>query len=182
MCFILNIHIFKAITMRKFISLLTVLFLLTSTTTSAMLLEGKIDFTGLSTTTDDGSAVTSLMFSTFEIDAVTGNFIPDVTPGDTVIFSDLPTIVPTIDLWHVGGFEFDLAAITINTVVGSVAIIEGTGFVSKAGYETTPFHWAYSSMLGNNTFSATAVPAPAGAALLGLALLGFGFTRRNHQV
>ncbi|QUM85362.1 MULTISPECIES: hypothetical protein [unclassified Moritella] len=186
--------------MRTIISLLTALFLFVSTTTSAVLLEGKIDFTGLSTTTDNGSAVTSLMFSTFEIDAVTGDFIPAVTPGDTVIFSDLATIVPTNDLWHIGGFEFDLAAITINTIVGSVAIVEGAGFLSKAGYETTPYNWAYSSRRGNNSFSATVspappsiirtrssfpptvVPAPAGAALLGLAILGFGFTRRNNQV
>ena len=177
--------------MKKFISLLTtsLVLLFATSTVSATLIEGSISFTGQATTTGTNGtflspgAVSTVDFDTFNVDVVAGDFTPAVSVGDWVTFTDLvPAVAPTDALWSVGGFTFDLKTITLNAVVYGHALINGTGIVKNSAYDDTFFTWEFSSETnGTKTFSASAVPAPAGAALLGLGLLGFGFARRNKQ-
>jgi len=170
----------------------------TINTASAMLIQGQIDFCGISTTTDNGSVVTSVDFGSFEVSAVTGDFVTYVTPGDTVAFLDFPTVEP-LDLWSVGGFSFNLNLITINALLGSTAIIEGSGLISKTNYDITPFVWTYSSKRGSNTsFSSTLNPAvtsdpifaqssetfvsaPTSVVILGFSILGFGILHYKNK-
>ncbi|WP_354622661.1 PEP-CTERM sorting domain-containing protein [Psychromonas sp. MME2] len=170
--------------MKKFLSLLSIalVLLFTASSASAMLIQGEISFTGNATTTAAGGVVTSVDFGTFNVDVIKGNFIPYVSTGAVATFTDLATVAATNSLWTAGGFTFDLNNVLYNSVDYGAAVIAGTGFISGNGYDSTAFKWLFTSQVGESkTFSATVVPAPAGAALLGLAILGFGLTRRNKR-
>ena len=176
--------IFKEQKMKKFISLLSIslVLLFATSTASAMLIQGEISFTGQATTTEAAGVVTSVDFDSFNVDVVKGSFIPFVSTGAVATFTDLGTIAATNNLWTAGGFTFDLNNVLYNSVNYGAAVIAGTGFISGNGYDSTAFNWLFTSQVGESkTFSATVVPAPAGAALLGLAILGFGFARRNKK-
>lgn len=172
----------------KILTLCTILCLFAVTNTaSAALMNGSISFTGTAVTTSNGAAtmITDIDFDTMYADLVTGSFSSIAVPAATA-FTDLtPIVVPTLSLWSVGGFTFDLLNITTNMLFGTFALVSGTGIATHIGYDPTILNWAYSTQSVNGvmaqTFSASSVPAPAGIALLGLALLGFGVTRLNKK-
>ena len=181
--------------MKKFLSILatSLVLLIATSNASATLITGTIEFTGNSSYTlnDDGDQVTSIDFTgigsvdnTALVTYADGTFADEgVTAwSSTAEFTDLSTIDAIDELWSVLGFSFELTSITENTVTDSTVTIAGSGYVSLEGYEDTLYTWTWTSQAdGGTTFSATAVPSPAGAALLGLALLGFGFARRNNN-
>ena len=175
--------------MKKFISLLatSLLLLLATATASAMPINGHIAYAGASTTSYNGAetAVTAINFSTTVVTAATGDYAGEgVVPfSSAVTLVNLdPLAAPVAALWVIEGFTFDLANITSNLVSTTIAAVTGNGLVKHAGYDDTFVTWIYTTQRssGETSFSAS-VPAPAGAALLGLGLLGFGFARRNKK-
>ncbi|WP_019613723.1 PEP-CTERM sorting domain-containing protein [Psychromonas ossibalaenae] len=172
--------------MEKFIStfFISTMLLLSSLTVSALPLQeidGSIDFFGTSSNTVVAGVVTKIDFSTVLAALTTGNFIG--SEGMAVTFLDMPSIGPVNALWVVNGFTFDLDVVVKNVVDGEGIVVTGNGTLHHANYLDTAAQWTYTSQVREGrktTFSAT-VPAPAGAALLGLALIGFGFARRNKK-
>jgi hypothetical protein len=99
---------------------------------------------------------------------------------------------PTIPLWSVGGFTFNLTSSTIVKQTDFFLDITGVGTLSGAGFTTTPGTWAitFTNALGqpSSTFGFTSdtssglVPeGGATAALLGFALAGIEVLRRKFK-
>jgi len=159
-----------------------------TSTASATLITGDIDFTGMSETTTDATGITAIDFlndSAWVLDG-TDDFAQFIM--QTASFTDLDTISATPSLWSIGIFTFDLLNISANGINSNgSAYVSGTGIVSADGYEDTIYAWSYTTQgvgsenTNKSSFSASAVPAPAGIALLGFALLGFAAMRRNRQ-
>jgi len=180
--------------MKKIISLAaaSLVLLFTASTASAVQIDGMINFIGGGVVNADssGTAVQTVEFSTTNVndDAFlqTGDFAG--LEGTAASFSDfdVTNALPTT-LWSVGGFTFNITDVLVNTIVPgnffNTTTLEGTGIISAAGFEDTAAQWVITAN-GTDTrvsFSSTAIPAPAGAALLGLSLLGFAFARRNKK-
>ncbi|RBW43614.1 hypothetical protein DS885_13290 [Psychromonas sp. B3M02] len=184
--------------MKKIIIRITSLFLLllATSTASAISIDGTINFTGGGVVTVDSSglAVETVTFNTITVSddsfLQTGDF--SGLDGTTAAFTDfdISDALPTV-LWTVGDFTFEITSVLLNTVDLAGTFIDvtlmGTGIISAVGFDDTAAEWIITAN-GSETyvsFSSTAlssVPAPAGAALLGLCLLGFGLARRNKQV
>jgi len=167
------------------LALSMVISLFTVAPANAELINGTVSFSGVSETTIENDVITAIDF------AWDFGLVP-VTTGDFsgwnlpfAKFTDLDPVQATDSLWSFAGFTFDLENITDNYLKGTTASLTGTGTVSGNGFDDTFYTWTYTTQyLGDDiwtTFSASAVPAPAGIALLGFALLGFGATRRNKK-
>lgn len=180
--------------MKNFFStfIASMLLLLASGTASAMLIDGTINFTGNADVTHvaDGSAVDKIEFASLNVSNVTGAFA-SVPLGATAYFLpelELSPLVVKKRLWKAGDFRFKLTDVNLNTVIHGFELVQGKGnvrcinsLVATCGYETTQFAWSFSSQTTGPSFSITMVPAPAASALLGLALIGFAFTRRTKK-
>jgi hypothetical protein len=99
---------------------------------------------------------------------------------------------PTIPLWQVGGFTFDLTSSTIVSQSTTFLNITGVGTISGTGFTTTPGSWSFTVSNADgkkhSTFgfqadtAANAVPdGGATAALLGFALAGVEGLRRKFK-
>jgi hypothetical protein len=173
--------------MKKYISLLatSLVLVLATGTVSAIPIDGNIAYAGASTTTYSGTEVASINFGTAVVTTATGDYAAEgVIPFSSAVnlVNLHPVTAPVAGLWVIEGFTFDLASITSNFVSGLSATVTGNGAVKHAGYDDTFVTWGFTTQRhsGETSFSAS-VPAPAGAALLGLGLLGFGFARRNKK-
>lgn len=172
--------------------LASMLILLASGTASAMLIDGTINFTGNSIVTPlaDGSAVDKIEFNSLNVSNVTGAFA-SVPLGATAYFLpelELSPLVVKNRLWKAGDFRFKLTEVNLNKIVYGFELVQGNGIVrcinelrDTCGYENTQFAWSFSSQTTGPSFSISMVPAPAASALLGLALIGFAFTRRSKK-
>jgi len=152
---------------------------------AAATITGDLWFGGMAETAVDENGITSISFLYADFDIGTGDF-SEIARGTEVEITDISTITtPITSFWSVAGFTFDLLEISSNYLTDDGANIVATGILSADGYEDTLYTWVYSTQTayGQTTasFSATAVPAPAGVALLGFALLGFGAVRRNRK-
>jgi len=158
-------------------------------TASAAFINGDISFYGWTTATTNAKEITAINFTNDSAQVLdkTGSFAD--TYWNFASFNDLTTIAPTQELWSFAGFSFELVEINENYLTKDGGFIQGTGIVSADGYDDTVYSWTYNlnSWFGigdtevGSYFSASAVPAPAGVALLGFALFGFGATRRNKK-
>jgi hypothetical protein len=93
--------------------------------------------------------------------------------------------------WAVGGFSFNLAAITSVTRAPIGIVIGGTGTLfGPVGFDPTPALWSFSAdetdqvFRFSSTTAAVATAVPDGGAtilLLGAALFGLGAVRRKMQ-
>jgi hypothetical protein len=116
-----------------------------------------------------------------EVDYVSGDFA-SIALGSTI--AALPTFtydvfVPSVNIWNLGGFTFDLNSVTsyMEFPSNSGLWLTGVGTVSAAGFADTSMGWTIS---GNKfTFAAATVPEPSVIALFGLGLLGLGLARRK---
>jgi hypothetical protein len=91
---------------------------------------------------------------------------------------------PTLGLWSVGGFTFDLLTSTIVTQLPNFLNIEATGVIHGAGFDDTPgtFRIAVTGRGIRFGFAALTQAVPDGGsavALLGLALIGVEAVRRK---
>ena len=182
--------------MKKIITLITSSFLLLLATSSAYAtsITGSISFDGDASVTGEYPTISGITFSGVDVSAldglVTGDF--DGLEDTAAIFYDYDITNNSLpyDLWSAGSFTFTATDFNIDLLVDVngilVGAITGNGYLTStdASLDLTSAAWAITGQYydGFVSFSATTVPAPAGAALLGLSLLGFGFARRNKKV
>ena len=92
---------------------------------------------------------------------------------------------PTLGLWSVGGFTFDLLSSTVVTQTAAFLNITGTGTISGNGFDPTAGTWSFSSQTSGGpifSFSASTSAVPDGGsavALLGIAFIGVEVLRRK---
>jgi len=180
--------------MKKIISSLTasLVLLCAASTASATMIDGTINFIGGAVLSTSGSTISKVTFDAGTVvngsDAlVTGDF--DGLEGSSALFSDLNVAdVTPYTLWTAGTFTFTITEIMTNTFTSGIfgtKNIGGYGYFTStdSSFEQTAGEWIITAngASTNVSFSSTAIPAPAGAALLGLSLLGFGFARRNKK-
>jgi len=169
----------------------------------AALVEGNVNFAG-AVTFDTTSLATATRVKTW-FDSNGNSGFSSVQLGATGDFAGIgagtqatmaqPWIfvpsTPTLALWKVGGFTFDLNSSTVDTQTTKNLTIEGSGIVSGNGFDATPMTWMFTTQNsgGKNmqffSFSAnsTAVPDSGSAvALLGLALTGIEVLRRKLKL
>jgi VPDSG-CTERM motif len=118
--------------------------------------------------------------------ATTGDFsgIPLLTSATMATPWVFNPPTPTLGLWSVGGFTFDLLTSTIVTQLPNFLNIEATGVIHGAGFDDTPgtFRIAVTGRGIRFGFAALTQAVPDGGsavALLGLALIGIEAVRRK---
>ena len=155
-----------------------------STGASAALIDGSLAYstlTGGSAWSFDHAANT-ITVGDGQVDFVSGDLAGPIALGDTI--AALPTFtydafVPSVNIWNLGGFSFDLDSVTsyMEFPANAGLYLTGMGTVSSAGFTDTSMGWTIS---GNQfTFAAATVPEPSVIALFGLGLLGLGLARRK---
>ena len=159
---------------------------------------GEIDFLGLWAGLDcagnlvgdiqQACAVDILGDEALVIDG-TGDFAG--TFGSLATYNDFtfaPPTVPVMPLWSVGGFAFDLTSMNLVTQTSSLLQLTGTGVVSSASFDTTPFDWEFIGgpqwtvkVFVNNGGPSMVVSESPTLLLLGvgLAMVGVGRYRRK---
>lgn len=130
-------------------------------------------------------------FSDVSVKSLDGDFVGFVNVDDAVsmatpwIFS--PS-TPTLGLWSVGGFTYDLMSSTVVLQTADFLLITGTGTISGNGFDPTPGMWSFTSQSpsANGIFSFSAggqfTGVPDGgttASLLGIGLVSVGLLRRR---
>lgn len=155
---------------------------------------GNVIFDG-KVTTDTSNVLTAEEFAFHNV--VTegdGSFAP--LTGASVTFSNLVVPAPgtlspfsaIAPLWTATVssvlYKFDLEALTTNKVDSGFRLINGTGTIT-VGTETTFGSWKFSTqeggVNGRFSFSASTIPAPGVALLLGAGLIGVGVARRARK-
>jgi hypothetical protein len=166
--------------------------LIASTSTFATPLNkilGSMQFTGVSSVTDNGSQATSIAFTSNTYAWLGTQDLAAAAAGPTLVIATFAPIwninIGTItQLWKVGDFSFEVTSIMFNQVDASGANnVTANGTVSSlsGAYLDTAAVFEWNQTATGTTFQANAVPAPATIALLGLALVGFGAARRKKQ-
>ena len=149
----------------------------------APMIEGSLSyssFPGVAGAWSFDTNVKTVTIGLGEVDAVGGDFLSTISEFDTI--AAVPTFtydpfVPTTTIWSLGGFTFDLNAVTAPPIAG-LLVLTGMGTVSSVGFADTTMAWTISGGQ-NSSFSASTVPEPSVIALFGLGLLGLGLARRK---
>jgi hypothetical protein len=158
---------------------------------------GNITFGGV-VTLDSTSLAAATQVSTWDLSIVlsdSGDFALFIPPLSNVTMA-APWIfnpsTPTIPLWSVNGFTFNLTSSTIVTQTNFFLNVTGVGTLSGPGFTTTPGTWSFtisnalgqpSSTFGFESDTAAGLVPEGGAtvALLGLALAGVEVLRRKFK-
>ena len=158
----------------------------------ATLINGAITFSGgaVYDTMSLATATRVNAFSDVVVQSRDGDF-SSVAVGAGVTMA-MPWIfspsTPTLGLWSVGGFTYDLASSTVVFQGADLLSITGTGTISGNGFDATAGTWNFTSQTpsANGIFSfssgTSAQGVPDGGttvALLGLGLAGVELIRRK---
>ena len=170
--------------------LLAISFLAFSSVASAIVITGTIEFDGgfTSDTSNNQTATVFTFLNPIDVTAATGTFTP--LSGGTVNYNvlDLGSI-PATPLWSATvaavNYSFDLNTITADEwVLSTFRVIKGTG-VFTVGTDTHSGTWDFSTQGGGSggifSFSASQVPEPGIALLLGVGLIGIGVSRKLRK-
>ena len=148
----------------------------------AIPITGQLDFTGTANVTRSGGVYTAIDYNGSPTVVINEGSFSSVAIGSAVTMTPDPWLItaPAASLWSVGGFSFDLAAVTQNdgTTVG------GTGVIKNAAFDDTFGTWFFTTQGTNSgrfSFSATSVPAPGIALLLGAGLIAIGAVHRARK-
>ena len=179
-------------------TLLAAALVVASATASAVPITGEIDFGG--TLLLDGSSYNGSTNN--YMTASTLNLVNTYVSNGTGIYSSLFTSPPSVPatfstitldpsisapnpLWSasLGGtnYSFSSISLSIDTRTASALNLSGFGWLKATGFDDTYGSWTYSSQKGASFSASSQVPEPASVALLGLALTGLGFARRNKK-
>jgi hypothetical protein len=160
----------------------SILALSLSTGASAALITGNLAYSTLTGGSAWGfdTGANTITVGTGQVDYVSGDLASTISTGDAVAALSTFTydvFVPSVNIWDLGDFKFDLNSVTSYTEFSNGLYLTGSGTVSKAGFDATTMEWTIS---GNSaTFAAATVPEPSVIALFGLGLLGLGLARRK---
>ncbi|PKF61420.1 hypothetical protein CW745_08770 [Psychromonas sp. psych-6C06] len=159
-------------------------------------IQGEIAFFGFAQADYNAAetALESVSFNPVTVAATTIDF-QSVAIGSAATFNDIvinnsvPTVNGGAEFWAAGDFTFTLTNIThndadkdglLNDFIANGVLKSVSGlFADTSGM--MKFSANQFGAPGEFIFAASAVPAPATIALLGLALVGFGAARRKKQ-
>ena len=158
------------------------------------MIEGQIAFSGLALAeyNQQKTKLENVSFNSVSVLATTGDF-SSVAPGSVAQFNDIKISDSNVqatggaEFWSVGDFTFTLTNIVYNKAEKNGVLNDfiANGILKANGYSDTAGMMKFSSnqfgLPNQFIFAASAVPAPATVALLGLALVGFGVARRKKQ-
>lgn len=158
---------------------------------SAAVITGTVEFDG-GYTTDTGDKDTATVFTflnPISVTAATGSFAP--LSGGTVTYNPLDVSIPftpITPLWSATvasvDYSFELDNITLDTLVAGFRLIKGSGTFA-IGADSQYGDWSFSTQGGGSggvfSFSASQVPEPGIALLLGAGLIGFGVSRKLRK-
>jgi hypothetical protein len=157
---------------------------------------GDITFGGV-VTFDSTNLSLAKQVSTWNLSIVTSDSVDFGIPILTNVTMTAPWIfnpsTPTIPLWSVGGFSFDLMSSTIVTQNNTFLNITAVGTLSGPGFDPTPGTWSFTvsnadgkthDTFGFQSDTAAGLVPDGGttAALLGLAFAGIEVLRRKFKV
>lgn len=154
-----------------------------SSASSAALISGQLAYSaapgGTAWSFDPGATPKTVTVGEGEVDSVTGDLASTISIGDSIapVSFDYAPFTPTVTVWSLGGFTFDLGSVTVLFEDASNLLLEGAGVVSGNGFASTGFTWTFTGNTG--TFSAVTVSEPASLALAGLGLLGLAAARKK---
>jgi len=118
----------------------------------------------------------------FEVVNATGDFAGNSGALGTIVDFNYSSL-PLANLFSFSTFTFSLTSL-YEVYEGSSLSLAGYGTMSDSSgaYEDTTFGWQFSATpQGAGTWSASAVPAPATLALLGLGLIAMAVTKRGSK-
>lgn len=124
----------------------------------------------------------------FRVDGATEDFaaagITQGDSGDIFDFQFAPFSPAPHTLWSIGGFDFELQAVSVVFQNHMFLVLEGVGEVSGNGFDATYGAWnltANSAFTLFNFSSGTVVPEPGSLLLVSIGVLGFAATRRRRR-
>ena len=164
---------------------------MSATVAQAAFIEGTIGLGGLYTADDpDLTAATTITFgSTFAFggteDLDLGATPVSVTMASSLTFDPLFSVTPNGALWSVGGFNFELGSLAVTNQATDSLALNGTGTLSKTGFEDTNGTWVASFNTSGTSFiwssstnsGGVGVPEPGFFFPALLVLVGFALRR-----
>lgn len=167
------------------------IFLLVIFMSSSSVYASSITFGGtLAKGTNLGTATFLDFNSPAFVTSVSGSLASFVSVPDVATFKDFSfnPFVPDDPLWSVGGYDFTLTSIVIDSQTTNGLVLIGAGTINGNSLVDSPFDFSFSadSIRGIVAFSAanvdTATPEPSTLLLLGSALVLFSFAAKRKIV
>ena len=165
--------------MKKIVFSSMVIFLLSSFSASASLIEGVIQFAALGWSHDG----TTLSVTDPTVGVATDDFAGQTSV--TINDLDYNAFVPLDPFWVTDDFSFAISSLTIIFEDADNLSLEGSGMLTSTivGLDPTVATWSFTGGVLNWSMGTSAVPVPAAVWLFGTAMVGFlGLRRKSAGV